>query len=109
MTGVCVQWQCSAAGEHSGVFYGMCVCSGNTLLLESTLGVYAKVLSRVKDLDDQPFFMELFTFLSMLLDKDMAAKSGKALLSLQATMLGWGGVGWGGVELLLFPRVWAVF
>lgn len=48
-------------------------------LLESALLTYAQVFSHVKELDDQKLFQETFTFLSMLLDEEMAKKNGKVI------------------------------
>ena len=50
-------------------------------LLEVTLLTYALIFSRVKEMGDQKLFQETFTFLSMLLDEEMAKKNGKASTS----------------------------
>lgn len=54
--------------------------SGDVQLVESVLVTFALIFSRSQLLYDQKLFHETFTFLSMLLDQDMASKNGKMVM-----------------------------
>ncbi len=67
----------SANGLDACIRLCVCTFSSDAKLLESTLLTYAQIFSRVRKLDDEKLFMEIFHFISVLLDNKMAEESGK--------------------------------